>query len=64
MLLTLDHFAMSATGLAKIAEHLTAAGQAFDLRRQPATGDWQMFISDPDGAVVELAFAESEPGAG
>ncbi len=64
MLLTLDHLAMSATGLAKVAEHLTAAGQAFDLRRQPATGDWQIFISDLDGALVELAFATSELATG
>lgn len=55
----IDHFAFSATGLADFAERLTASGQAFDLRQQAATQDWQMFISDPDGTKVELVFAES-----
>lgn len=57
---TIDHFAMRGAGLAEFVKRLTPTGQAFDLRRQPATGEWQMFISDPDGALVELAFAGSE----
>lgn len=61
---TVDHFAMRATGLAGFVERSTAAGQAIDLRRQCATGEWQMFISDPDGALVELAFAASESATG
>ncbi len=31
---------------------LRAAGQAYDLRRQPEDGGWQLFVTDPDGARI------------
>lgn len=61
---TIDHFAMRATGLAELKKRLAAAGHAYDLKRQPTTGDWQMFMADPDGAIVELDFASTEPSTG
>ncbi len=56
----IDHFALQASGLASFEQRLCAAGQPFDLRHQPATGEWQLFMTDPDGALVELNFADSE----
>ena len=61
---TLDHFAMCATGLAEFQQRLADASHAYDLKRQPGTGDWQLFLADPDGAVVELAFAAHESSTG
>lgn len=60
----IDHFALQASGLASVEQRLSAAGQPFDLRRQPETGVWQLFMTDPDGAVVELNFANSEVRSG
>ena len=58
----LDHLAFSARELHDISERLTRAGVAYDLRRQPDTGVWQLFTFDPSGARVELDFDASEPG--
>lgn len=52
----IDHFAFRATGLRGFEQRLRAAGQAFDLKHQPATREWQLFVVDPDGTRVELAF--------
>jgi catechol 2,3-dioxygenase-like lactoylglutathione lyase family enzyme len=56
----IDHFALQASGLSEFVARLTAAAQPFDLRHPIASSGWQMFITDPDGAVVELGFAASE----
>jgi catechol 2,3-dioxygenase-like lactoylglutathione lyase family enzyme len=56
----LDHMAFSATDLAGVTARLEAAGIAYDLGRQPESNVWQLFLSDPNGARVELDFAASE----
>jgi catechol 2,3-dioxygenase-like lactoylglutathione lyase family enzyme len=56
----LDHMAFSATDLAGLTARLEAAGISYDLRRQPESNVWQLFVSDPNGARVELDFAASE----
>jgi len=55
----LDHMAFSAKDLAGITGKLEAQGIAYDLRKQPESGVWQLFLFDPSGAKVELDF---EPG--
>ena len=63
----LDHMAFSARGLAALVARLRGAGLAHNLRRQPASGTWQLFLFDPNGARVELDFDPAEeppPGAG
>lgn len=57
----LDHMAFSATDLRGIAARLESHGIAFDLRRQPESGVWQLFCFDPNGARVELDFSPGEP---
>ena len=57
----IDHMAFSAHDLRGVAARLTERGIAYDLRRLPTTGDWQLFCRDPSGARVELDFAASEP---
>jgi catechol 2,3-dioxygenase-like lactoylglutathione lyase family enzyme len=56
----LDHMAFSAKDLRATAGKLTARGIAYDLRRQPESGTWQLFCFDPSGARVELDFDPSE----
>jgi catechol 2,3-dioxygenase-like lactoylglutathione lyase family enzyme len=56
----LDHMAFSATDLAGLTARLEAAGLSYDLRRQPVSNVWQLFLNDPSGARVELDFDPSE----
>jgi catechol 2,3-dioxygenase-like lactoylglutathione lyase family enzyme len=56
----LDHMAFSAKDLPATAGKLKARGIAYDLRRQPESGTWQLFCFDPSGARVELDFDPSE----
>ena len=57
----IDHMAFSAHDLRAVAARLTERGIAYDLRRLPSTGTWQLFCLDPSGARVELDFEASEP---
>lgn len=57
----LDHIAFSADDLSGTVRRLEAKGIAYDLRRQPDAGIWQLFFFDPNGARVELDFAAGEP---
>ena len=56
----IDHLAFSATGLKAVKARFDAAGIAYDLRRQPGAGTWQLFSTDPNGAKVELDFDSAE----
>jgi catechol 2,3-dioxygenase-like lactoylglutathione lyase family enzyme len=56
----LDHMAFSATDLAGVSAKLKAAGISYNLGRQPESNVWQLFLNDPNGALVELDFAASE----
>ena len=57
----IDHMAFSARDLRAVAARLTERGIAYDLKRLPTTGGWQLFCLDPSGARVELDFAADEP---
>jgi len=57
----IDHMAFTAQGLPQAVQKLKARGLAYDLRRLPAYGTWQLFFMDPNGAKVELDFDASEP---
>jgi catechol 2,3-dioxygenase-like lactoylglutathione lyase family enzyme len=57
----IDHMAFAATGLKVTVARLDAGGIAYDLRRLPGAGPWQLFFHDPNGARVELDFAADEP---
>jgi catechol 2,3-dioxygenase-like lactoylglutathione lyase family enzyme len=56
----LDHMAFTARDLLAISERLRQAKIPFDLRRQPVSGTWQLFVFDPNGARVELDFDANE----
>ena len=56
----LDHMAFSATDLSGTLAVLKSRDIVYDLRRQQATGVWQLFFHDPNGARVELDFEAGE----
>lgn len=57
----IDHMAFTGSGLAKAVEKLKGRGIAYELRKLPAYGTWQLFFHDPNGAKVEIDFDAAEP---
>ena len=56
----IDHMAFSARDLRAVKARFDGKGVQYDLRRQAASGTWQLFCLDPTGAKVELDFDASE----
>jgi catechol 2,3-dioxygenase-like lactoylglutathione lyase family enzyme len=56
----IDHMAFFGTGLAATVTKLKAKGIAYELRKLPAYGTWQLFFFDPNGAKVEIDFDPTE----
>lgn len=59
----IDHFALNAEDRPAFEQRLTDAGQPFESRRLADTETWQIFLTDPDGARVELSFPGAETRA-
>jgi catechol 2,3-dioxygenase-like lactoylglutathione lyase family enzyme len=57
----IDHMAFHGTGLAGTVAKLKAKGVAYELRRLPEYGTWQLFFHDPNNAKVEIDFDAAEP---
>lgn len=58
-----DHFALNADDRAGFEHRLRAAGQPFESQRLAQTDIWQIFLTDPNGARVELCFTDDNaPG--
>jgi catechol 2,3-dioxygenase-like lactoylglutathione lyase family enzyme len=56
----IDHMAFYGSDLAGTVKKLKAKGVAYELRRLPEYGTWQLFFFDPNGAKVEIDFDKSE----
>ena len=56
----LDHMAFTAQDLPACVAKLKERGIAYELRKLPAYGTWQLFFVDPNNAKVELDFDPSE----
>jgi catechol 2,3-dioxygenase-like lactoylglutathione lyase family enzyme len=56
----IDHVAFNAANLAETIATLKARGVGYTLRRQPSSGEWQLFCHDPNGARLELDFPAAE----
>jgi catechol 2,3-dioxygenase-like lactoylglutathione lyase family enzyme len=56
----LDHMAFSGRGLAQAVEKLKRQNVAYELRRLPEYGTWQLFFFDPNQAKIEIDFDKSE----
>jgi catechol 2,3-dioxygenase-like lactoylglutathione lyase family enzyme len=56
----IDHMAFSGTDLRAAVAKLKAKNVAYELRKLPAYGTWQLFFFDPNGAKVEIDFDAAE----
>jgi catechol 2,3-dioxygenase-like lactoylglutathione lyase family enzyme len=56
----IDHMAFYGSDLAATVKKLKSKGVAYELRRLPEYGTWQLFFFDPNGAKVEIDFDKSE----
>ena len=59
----IDHFALNARDRPAFEDRLRAAGQPFESHRLADSDTWQIFLTDPDGARVELSFVGAEARA-
>lgn len=57
----IDHMAFYGSGLGETVSKLKAKGIAYELRRLPEYGTWQLFFHDPNNAKVEIDFDRTEP---
>jgi len=56
----IDHMAFYGSDLVGTVKKLKSKGVAYELRRLPEYGTWQLFFFDPNGAKVEIDFDKSE----
>ena len=56
----IDHMAFYGGDLVGTVKKLKSKGVAYELRRLPEYGTWQLFFFDPNGAKVEIDFDKSE----
>ena len=61
--LALEHFAISATGLAKLLTRLDAVGEAYRTLRVPGMSLFQVNLWDPDGNHIHIDFDSAEADA-
>ena len=58
--LRLEHFAVSATGLAELVDRAKAAGERYNVRRVPDFPIVQVNLWDPDGNHIHIDFDAAE----
>ncbi len=56
----IDHIAFEAAGLKEMLEKLDDLGIAARNRKVPGQGLHQVFVTDPDGVMIELNYAAAE----
>ncbi|MEM7683248.1 MAG: VOC family protein [Paracoccaceae bacterium] len=61
--LKLEHFALSATGMAALVERAKSAGERFDVRKVPDFPIAQVNLWDPDGNHIHIDFTAEEAEA-
>ncbi|MEL7469891.1 MAG: VOC family protein [Pseudomonadota bacterium] len=61
--LKLEHFALSATGMAALVERAKSAGERFDVRKVPDFPVAQVNLWDPDGNHIHIDFHADEAEA-
>ena len=60
----LDHMAIRAVGFDAWKAHVTKHGVDYRQNNVKSLGQWQLFIRDPNGIVIELQFIEANEPAG
>ena len=61
--LTLEHFALSATGIADLLDRVKAAGARHTVRNVPSFPIVQVNLWDPDGNHIHIDFTSEEAEA-
>lgn len=56
----IDHIAFEAAGLTEMLERLKTHGVPARNRKVPGQGLHQVFVTDPDGVMIELNYAAAE----
>ena len=56
----IDHMAFTGRDLVSTVTKLKEKSVAYELRKLPAYGTWQLFFHDPNGAKVEIDFNPAE----
>src|SRR6195952_5262527 len=57
------HVAFASRDFAGMKQRLSSKGMAFDARQVPGGALWQIFVSDPNGVMIELNYeAAKEQG--
>ena len=59
-----DHVSFAASGLSELRERIRTVALPSTERVVPRNGSLQVFITDPNGVLFEIAFAASEVPAG
>jgi len=50
------HVAFASSGFADMKQRLTAKSLPFDVREVPGVAVWQIFVTDPNGVMLELNY--------
>ncbi len=50
------HVAFASRGFAGMKQRLTSKGLPFDVREVPGGDVWQIFVTDPNGVMIELNY--------
>jgi catechol 2,3-dioxygenase-like lactoylglutathione lyase family enzyme len=50
------HVAFASNGFAGMKQRLTSKGLPFDVRAVPGVAVWQIFVTDPNGVMLELNY--------
>ena len=56
------HVAFASTGFSGMQQRLKSKAMAFDSRQVPGGDLWQIFVTDPNGVMVELNYEAAKEG--
>jgi hypothetical protein len=56
------HDAFASTGFAGMQQRLKSKAMEFDSRQVPGGDLWQIFVTDPNGVMVELNYEAAKEG--
>src|SRR6267378_2222006 len=58
------HVAFASTGFAGMQQRLKSKGTEFDSRQVPGGDLWQIFVTDPNGVMIELNYEAAKEQGG
>jgi catechol 2,3-dioxygenase-like lactoylglutathione lyase family enzyme len=58
------HIAFASRGFAGMAQRLRSTGLSFETRQVPGGDLWQIFVTDPNGVMIELNYAAAREQSG